>query len=39
MFEVTVQAGFSSGHYLRNYHVQVRKPARPQLPCAGHAGR
>jgi hypothetical protein len=20
MFEVTVEAGFSSGHYLRNYH-------------------
>lgn len=26
MFEVTVQAGFSSGHYLRNYHGKCENP-------------
>ena len=26
MFEVTVDAGFSSGHYLRNYHGKCENP-------------
>ena len=26
MFEVTVQAGFSSGHFLRNYHGKCENP-------------
>lgn len=26
MFEITVQAGFSSGHYLRNYHGKCENP-------------
>jgi 6-pyruvoyltetrahydropterin/6-carboxytetrahydropterin synthase len=26
MFEVTVEAGFSSGHYLRNYHGKCENP-------------
>lgn len=26
MFEVTVEAGFSSGHYLRNYHGRCENP-------------
>ncbi len=26
MFEVTVQAGFSSGHYLRNYYGKCENP-------------
>ena len=26
MFEVTVEAGFSSGHYLRNYHAKSENP-------------
>ena len=26
MFEVTKQAGFSSGHYLRNYHGKCENP-------------
>jgi 6-pyruvoyltetrahydropterin/6-carboxytetrahydropterin synthase len=26
MFEVTVQSGFSSGHYLRNYHGKCENP-------------
>ena len=26
MFEVTVEASFSSGHYLRNYHGKCEKP-------------
>jgi len=26
MFEVTVQADFSSGHYLRNYHGKCENP-------------
>jgi 6-pyruvoyltetrahydropterin/6-carboxytetrahydropterin synthase len=26
MYEVTVEAGFSSGHYLRNYHGKCENP-------------
>ena len=26
MYEVTVEAGFSSGHYLRNYHGRCENP-------------
>jgi 6-pyruvoyltetrahydropterin/6-carboxytetrahydropterin synthase len=26
MFEITVEAGFSSGHYLRNYHGKCENP-------------
>src|ERR1700712_2106251 len=26
MFEITVQAGFSSGHYLREYHGKCENP-------------
>ncbi len=26
MFELTVEAGFSSGHYLRNYHGKCENP-------------
>ncbi len=26
MFEITVQAGFSSGHYLRDYHGKCENP-------------
>lgn len=26
MFEITVQAGFSSGHFLRNYHGKCENP-------------
>jgi 6-pyruvoyltetrahydropterin/6-carboxytetrahydropterin synthase len=26
MYEVTVAAGFSSGHYLRNYHGKCENP-------------
>ena len=26
MYEVTVEAGFSSGHYLRNYHDKCENP-------------
>ncbi len=26
MFEITVDAGFSSGHYLRNYHGKCENP-------------
>ena len=26
MFEVTIEAGFSSGHYLRNYHGKCENP-------------
>jgi len=26
MYEVTVEAGFSSGHYLRNYHCKCENP-------------
>ena len=34
MFEVTVEADFSSGHYLRNYKVQVTL-AGAELDAAG----
>ena len=26
MYEITVEAGFSSGHYLRNYHGKCENP-------------
>ena len=41
MYEVTVDAGFSSGHYLRNYHGKCENPHghnyKVRVTLVGHA--
>ena len=39
MYEITVEAGFSSGHFLRNYHGKCENPHGHNYKCLRHPHR